>query len=553
MRFIAVITGIFLCTIPAVHAQSASQPEKQLVTKIFNREQEVANQLRNFHPLVETYVQVFGRANDELVPRHDRYFLSTAEFNGQLKALRFRPRGFAPMRFLDETTDSIVPNALEFDPSGFVAMAYPAPGTFDLKHYRMRYLGREFLGEIRCLTFDVQPIGLRQRGLFKGRIWVEDQDNTIVRFNGIYEGSTFSSKYFHFDSWRVNTRPGLWVPAAIYSEEMNLRCCGIGKLNWTTIRFKSQTRFWGYDLPSTNSESRFTRISIDSDIPVKDLSESDENPSPIGQKHRWEEEGERTLSQQLERFGLLAPSGSVESTLSTVVNNIEVTNNLSFDPEIKCRVLLTSRLESFVVGHTVIVSRGLLDVIPDEPTLAALLTHDLAHIALGHTETENLFFADSLMFRPKDTFKKFHSLYSDKQELAATQLAQTWMKNSPYKDSTKSVDCFTQVLRARSFPIYDLLDANMGESAYDIFDAAHSDPRAVTAAKRGEIQALPLGSRVVLDPWTGRIEFRKKMEGINQSKRDNLPFELTPFSPYLKRFVESSSAALPASNESFEQ
>jgi len=401
------------------------------------------------------------------------------------------------------------------------------------------------------MTFDVQPIGLRQRGLFKGRIWVEDEDNTIVRFNGIYEGSNFSSKYFHFDSWRVNARPGLWVPAAIYSEELNLGCCGIGKLNWTTIRFKSQTRFWGYDLPSIGSESRFTRISIDSDIPVKDLSESDANPGPIEQKHDWDEEGERNLSEELERFGLLAPKGNVESTLSTVVNNIEVTNNLSFDPQIKCRVLLTSRLESFVVGHTILVSRGLLDVIPDEPTLAALLAHDLAHIALGHTDQESFSFADTLMSRAQDTFKKVHSLYSEKQDLAATQLAQTWMKNSPYKDSLKSVDRFAQVLRARAFPLHDLLEADMGESAYDIFDAAHSG-KAVTVAKRGEIQALPLGSRIILDPWSGQIEFRKTMEGINPSKSDNLPFEVTPLPLYMKRFAEDNSSALPASAESFE-
>jgi hypothetical protein len=45
-------------------------------------------------------------------------------------------------------------------------------------------------------------------------------------------------------------------------------------------------------------------------------------------------------------------------------------------------VLLTTPLESFVVGRTIILSRGLLDVLPDEATLAAVLAHELAHIVL---------------------------------------------------------------------------------------------------------------------------------------------------------------------------
>ena len=54
----------------------------------------------------------------------------------------------------------------------------------------------------------------------------------------------------------------------------------------------------------------------------------------------------------------------MDKTLETVVNNLEVTNNLDID--VHCRVMLTSTLETFSIGHTIVISRGLLDVLPDE-------------------------------------------------------------------------------------------------------------------------------------------------------------------------------------------
>jgi hypothetical protein len=48
-------------------------------------------------------------------------------------------------------------------------------------------------------------------GRFYGRIWIEDQDGNVVRFNGTYTGpqrEDSSKYYFHFDSWRMNVQPG---------------------------------------------------------------------------------------------------------------------------------------------------------------------------------------------------------------------------------------------------------------------------------------------------------------------------------------------------------
>ena len=117
--------------------------------------------------------------------------------------------------------------------------------------------------------------------------------------------------------------------------------------------------------------------------------------SPVQSQRSWEHQAEQNVVERLERAGLLAPSGQVDRVLETVVNNLEITNELALEPPVRCRVLITSPLESFTIGRTIVLSRGLIDVLPDEATLATMLAHELAHIVLGHQLIDTKFaFAD---------------------------------------------------------------------------------------------------------------------------------------------------------------
>src|SRR5205823_8888627 len=122
---------------------------------------------------------------------------------------------------------------------------------------------------------------------------------------------------------------------------------------------------------------------------------------------------------RLTRAGLLAPSGEVDKVLQTVVNNLEITNQLDIQPEVHCRVLLTAPLESFTVGHTIIISRGYLDVLPDEATLAAVMAHELAHIALGQKLDTKYAFHDSMLFPDESTYKRMRFGLSAAEEQQA--------------------------------------------------------------------------------------------------------------------------------------
>ena len=205
-------------------------------------------------------------------------------------------------------------------------------------------------------------------------------------------------------------RPGVWLPAYIYSEESDMKY----KMS-QNLHFKSQTRLWGYDLKNLGRTEEFSSIQVDSPA-IKDTSEVAQDATPGEAERMWQRQAEDNTIERLQKIGLLAPSGEVDKVLTTVINNLIVTNNLDIEPEIRARVLLTSPLESFTIGHTVVVSKGLLDVLPDEASLAMVLARELSHIALGHQLDTKFAFNDRMFFADEDTFSTFSFKRSGKEE-----------------------------------------------------------------------------------------------------------------------------------------
>src|SRR3984885_10521161 len=232
-------------------AQQPNTALDQVVDKIIAQEQAEMTSLRAYSPLVETYIQNL-RPDPTLgqVPAGDKYFLGRAELakGVDLEPLTSSDEG-GVKRKMFSGFGGVFAMQMEFLPRGFLQMIYLDTNGFDRQHYSFDYVRREFLGEVRCLVLDVTPLPKSGKGRFQGRIWVEDQDYHIVRFNGAYDGASKTSYYFHFDSWRVNAGPDLWLPAFIYSEEGDVRY-GIGK----KLMFKAQTRLWGYNLGHAKAE-----------------------------------------------------------------------------------------------------------------------------------------------------------------------------------------------------------------------------------------------------------------------------------------------------------
>jgi hypothetical protein len=552
MRILKVVLGVLaLSALPLHAADTPNSALNQIVDRIVTTEQAEMNSLKPFTPLVETYIQnLRGDSNLGSVPAGDRYFLGRALF---AKGVDLEPltdgtgsgsNGIKHKVF--GNLGSMLSLSMQFMPQGFLQMVFLDTNGFDKQHYKFDYVRREFLGEVRTLVFDVEPLPKAGKGRFSGRIWVEDQDFHIVRFNGAYGGSSRTNYYFHFDSWRVNTGPNLWLPAFIYSEESDLNFALSKRLS-----FKAQTRLWAYNLGRTAQEQELSKVLIESQTPVKDQTATANDINPVMAQRNWDRQAEDNVVDRLERLGLLAPEGEVDKVLETVVNNLEVTNNLDIQPDIRCRVLLTSTLESFDIGHTIVFSRGLIDVLPDEASLATMVAHELAHVVLGHRIDGQYAFFDRLLFDEKDTFRHFGFARTQAEDETANAKAAELLQNSPYKDQLATAKLFMNALEARQKDIPNLISPHLGDrvpasvtmSATAVPPAPQpsADPNAKTKPAESPVVALPLGGRVKMDPWSDKLEMLRSKPVGQVAERERMPFEVTPFMLYLTREVNTGS------------
>ena len=522
----------------AATAQQLTNPN-DVVNKIVVQEQGEAQLLRQYTPLVETYVQ-YLRADDKAgaVPHGDKYFLGRAKLatGVELEPLD-RPIGVDD-RFFGRLKEFFT---AEFVPPGFLQMIYVDPYGFDRAHYRFEYVRREFLGEVRCLVFDVDPLPKTGKGRFVGRIWVEDEDYHIVRFNGAYGGPSLVSNYFNFDSWRINVGKNLWLPAFIYSEEGSVNDKKTRNIGYNA--FRAQTRLWGYNLGRGRQEQELSKVLVEAPTEIRDQSEAANDYSPLQAERSWEHQAEDNVAERLEQQGLLAPSGEVDKVLQTVINNIEVTNGLDIQPEIRCRVLMTSTLESFAMGHTIVLSRGLIDVLPDETNLAAILAHEMGHVLLGHRIDSQFGFFDNLHVSEKETFRHFDFARTPEEERAASRKATDLLRNSPYKNYENGVQSFFQALKNRSKQIPNLISPNLGDRVPTSWIAASAEFSLESDQKTtgSVIAALPIGGRIKIDPWSDELKMLKSKPVGPIAESEKMPFQITHFMFYLTRQGLNSS------------
>ena len=505
--------------------------------RVVQKEHLFVAQMRHMRPLVETYLQDLKTDKDgNAFPVKDQYFLGRLDMSDGPEDTSFIGQPGFGRRMVNHLTSLY---AMHFLPLGFAQMVVLDP-DFQKKYYNFTFVRREFLGEVRCLVIDVEPRSDAGAGRFIGRMWVEDQDYNVVRFNGTYNSRTNTNFYLHFDSWRLNMRPGMWLPAYIYSEESDFKY-GISK----SLHFRAQTRLWGYDLKALNKNSEFTQILVDSPQSVKDQSEAAADANPVVAVRMWERQAEDNAVERLQKIGLIAPPGEVDKVLQTVVNNLLVTNNLDLQADVRCRVLITSPLESFTIGHTIVVSRGLLDVLPDEASLAMVLAHELSHIVLGHPFDTKLAFNDRMFFPDEDSFQRFDFKRKASDEEAADVKALELLKNSPYKDKLGSAGLFLKAMQQSAPELPNLIRPHMGNSIASSksirMSALLSAAPELQPQRTDQIAALPLGGRIKLDPLTDQVELAKAKPVALSSAKEKIPFEITPFFPYLTRISTPGS------------
>jgi hypothetical protein len=500
-----------------------------MVNMIIASEHKLDQRLRQLHPRIEIYVQD-TKPDQEFVsvPVRDYYNFGWLDLTKGVIDHSFNKANWHHNLFG-------LSLRIRYVPDGFAQMIFVDEGGLDTNHYLFNYAGREFLGDIRCVVFDVTPRKGSGRGRFLGRIWAEDQNYNVVRFKGTYTPNTMLKFYFHFDSWRVNARPGLWLPAYIYSEESDLHT-----LLQEKARFKGQVRLWGYNLRNSGREEEETAILVENPE-VRDNTQTVKNYSPLESERAWDQEAEDNLLERLQKAGVLAPPSDVDKILETVVNNLIITNKLNLPDEVRCRLLLTTPLESLTIGHTIVISRGLFDVLPDEASLAMVLAHELAHITLGHRVDTRYAFNDRMIFPDDDTYRRFALGRNQHDEIAADNKAMELLRNSPYANKLGQASLFLKAMAARAPQLSSLMQAHLG----DKFVLDNKVARMTALLRSGpqlqmknvnQIAALPLGARIKVNPWTDKVEMMKTTAIPILGPGDKMPFEVTPLRPYLTRF-----------------
>jgi hypothetical protein len=529
---LACCCGVFSQENP--QAVAAPVTMDQVVDRVVASEQTLVKNLDSYSPVVETYFQAM-KPDPQLgmVPAGDKYFLGRLDLMHGNEA-SYLGTSSRLKRFLGTLTETY---SLRLNPAGFAWMIYADRDEFDRQHYDFHYVRREFLGDLRCLVFDVQPKKKTGDGRFVGRIWVEDQAYNIVRLNGTYSNNGNGKYYFHFDSWRLNLQPGVWLPAYVYSEESDMHY-GVGR----ATSFKAQTRLWGYNLKHASHESELTQLTVDSPD-VQDQSAAAQDATPVQSERLWEQQAENNVVERLQQAGLLAPRGEVDTVLETVINNLVVTNNINLPWPVRCRVMLTEPLETFHVGHTIVISRGLLDALPDEASLAMVLSHELGHIVLGHQTDTKFAFLDRMLFSDQYTYQQLGFAHNAADEAAADKKAMELLQSSPYKSKLASAGLFLKALQARSAVLPALLTPHLG-NPLAARDRILRMPELMISApslemgKLDQVPALALGGRVKVDPWSDQAELVKSPSVPLASVREKMIFEVTPVFPHLARQAE---------------
>jgi Peptidase family M48 len=528
--FRTIIVLLLVSATTGVAAETSRLSFDQTIDRVVAREREFVATMKGMHPLAETYIQNLREDHShEVEPVADQYFLGRVFLNADLRESLFKRQRAG---FLHQFSNSVSSAFSErFLPQGFAQMAV-LDANFQKNNYRFSPVRREFLGGVRCIVIDVQPRDKAAKGLFSGRIWVEDRDFNIVRFNGTYSGSSKYKYYLHFDSWRFNLQADVWLPSYIYVEESGAQA---GSPSSQDPYFKAQTRLWSYDPEQLSHSNEFTQIEVDNS--VDDVSVNKDN-SPLKAQRMWERMAEDNAVDHLQKIGLMAPAGEVDKVLQTVVNNLIVANKLEIEPEVRCRVLLTLPLESFTIGHTIVVSRGLLDVLPDEASLAAILAHELGHVALGHRVDTRFAFSDRFFFPDSETFRRLDFERNAADEEAADNRAIELLANSPYKDKLSSAGLFLRALHDRSRVLINLITPELGNrmangNSTRMAGLLNSAP-ALQKRSLDQIAALPIGSRIRLDPWSNQIEMMNASPVALLSASEKMPFEVTPFFPFLR-------------------
>jgi hypothetical protein len=524
--------------------------QSALIDRAIVREHAVVAAVKERSPLVETYIQNM-RPDPVLTqyPVSDRYFLDRVQFS---KVVADQEYEINPVTAHDKgkrSAASVLKSPLSYfaalrgdvkmtyQDNGFVQMILVDAVNFDRGHYVFSFVRNQFLGSVATAVFDVAPAaGKGGAGHFFGRIWVETRGANIVRFNGSFTGSIQAHReYYHFDSWRANVQPDLWLPTSFYVEQSDPNS------GTRTLQFKSVSHIWGYQLKVLPPEPDSSETSL-SVIGATDVADTPD-VSPLGAQREWVQQAEDNAVERLFQTGIIDAPSEFDKTLEALANNILVYNNITVARPIRCRTMLTEPLESSAIGNTILLSKSLIDstaVVTQDGmqqagNLNALLAFQLAHIILGHRLDTKYAFNDTLRFPTIAVFNRVSMHHSDADNAEAAKEADRLLGAKELVDGQPFFGLYLKQLQQQSKALLSLNEPMLGDALVksDLNPTFWMAPLIAKAPKLDvkdvkQQAAMPLDSFLRFDSWTDQVAIMHSSYEPILGAPDKMPLEVAP-------------------------
>jgi hypothetical protein len=200
---------------------------------------------------------------------------------------------------------------------------------------------------------------------------------------------------------------------------------------------------------------------------------------------------------------------------------------------------MTSDLEMFSMQNTNVLSRGLIDVVPSEETLAVLLAFELADAMVPKPAQDQYGFSDILRLKPTEALKKLAFVDKPEEAQKNSQKAMEFLKKSPYGDKLGNAGLFLSQLQSQRHALKQLINARLGNQVFFTSQLLQMAPP-LNPVDLQQTGALPMASRIKINSWNDDLILMKTRQMPPISPREKIPFEVTPINLYLTRYVAVS-------------
>jgi len=218
----------------------------RIIHSFTTKEAEFRRALNSYSFKRDALMQKIGMGGQVIGEYHR---VSTFTFDDQ--GNRYEKISFFPMSSMPEVTNEDIEDLGGVEPF--------ALEPSKVGRYNIRYAGKEKIDELNLYIFDVEPKVMpdpkkTKERLFKGRIWVDDQDLQIVKTKGKGVPETKNNKFPTVETYREHIDGKFWFPTYSYADEELIFDGGGG----SSLHIRMKVRYM--DFTPTSATLKVTEI-----------------------------------------------------------------------------------------------------------------------------------------------------------------------------------------------------------------------------------------------------------------------------------------------------